>query len=581
MRLLNTSTRELEFFPGGEIPPYAILSHTWEENEVTFQQHQKAGINRDWAGWIKIQKSIELAVSQGLGYIWIDTCCIDKTSSAELSEAINTMFLWYERAEVCYVYLSDVTSGQDPVDFTSSTGHGPSRWFSRGWTLQELIAPRRAEFYDSDWTNIGTREELSGAIRSITRISLDLLCFKPTASVPSVSRLLELTSVGEKLSWAAKRVTTREEDIAYSLLGLFDINIPLLYGEGRKKAFGRLQEEILRSTDDESVFAWRLEKEPIESPFCGLLAEGPECFGLFSDHVPRRPQHLSGRTKRGVVAVSRSGVQIELPLAPFPSDASGTIFLALLSCSMFRNGLDTRLTPSIILQRMSHEDETKFVRVRADLLPLCMMNRVVDPGWLMNMILNKQVSNGGSSPFVKDTIFEEPRPVSIFIPGTILPSRTPSGFIFRPQIGGNSTLEPLQVVDHSPTWQIRPDSYEINFIINPVPAVEDIRAPVTCGMLKLWVNPADSKPGAARHVRLVVGLEPLRENVFGTPGLYVVPWHDFVTGAAVQAGSYRTVVSRETRRLTIGEMGRMKVEFGFEMRYSWLFYTVQLEAFRS
>ncbi|OAR05919.1 hypothetical protein LLEC1_07813, partial [Akanthomyces lecanii] len=263
MRLLNTRSLELEFFAGGDIPPYAILSHTWEAGEVTFQELQGNFYKASSQGWVKIQRSAQLAVVQELAYIWIDTCCIDKSSSAELSEAINSMFQWYEDAAVCYVYLSDVAAGHDAVDFAANSGQGSgSRWFSRGWTLQELIAPRHVEFYDRDWQSMGTRAALSSAIRAVTGIPTDILSFSPTAASASVSRLLELTSVAERMSWAARRVTTREEDTAYSLLGLFDINMPLLYGEGRAKAFRRLQEEIIRATDDESIFVWRLDAEP-------------------------------------------------------------------------------------------------------------------------------------------------------------------------------------------------------------------------------------------------------------------------------------------------------------------------------
>lgn len=612
MRLLNTRSLELEFFAGGDTPPYAILSHTWEAGEVTFQELQGNFYNASSQGWVKIQRSAQLAAAQKFAYIWIDTCCIDKSSSAELSEAINSMFQWYEAAAVCYVYLSDVAVGQNPVDFATSSGQGSSssRWFSRGWTLQELIAPRRVEFYNRDWQSMGTRADLSSAIRAVTGIPTDILSFAPTAATASVSRLLELTSVAERMSWAAKRVTTREEDTAYSLLGLFDINMPLLYGEGRAKAFRRLQEEIIRATDDESIFVWRLDDEPPPdggSPFCGLLADGPERFGLFANLVPRRSRYLSTKSKRSTSVVSRLGVQIELPLTPFPCDASGTIFLALLACDMRRDATEALLTPAILLQRTAHADETRFVRVRADLVPLCMMNRVVAPRRLTSLITElqrRQMPDDGihtEDYYVGNIVFKTVKPVSIFVPTTLTPPLTPNGILLFPELqdeggGGGSPgrAATVRVASRSPTWQIfseNIDCYEVNFRVNPVPTVGDMTGAVVCGAVELLLDhdsPLASlggslasmvggkRPERTTRVCLVAGLEPLPANPFGTPGLYAVPWHAFEEPSKVESGELDGVKDKKTRALELMRPYGVRVEFGFIVRYSWLFYHLQL-----
>lgn len=268
MRLLNVETLDFAEFVGevGDgIPPYAILSHTWGDEEVTYKDHieQTALLKR---GYDKIHSCRRLADSEGFQYIWIDTCCIDKSSSAELSEAINSMFNWYRDAGICYAYLSDVHSSEDPTAETSSFAR--SRWFSRGWTLQELLAPTEVVFLGSDWVEIGTKKSLRSLVSRITRIDAKVL------NECSWSEY----SVAQKMSWAAGRRTTRPEDGAYCLMGLFDVNMPLLYGEGHK-AFSRLQQEILKQSDDQSIFAWSCpEEDHSHTQLTGLLAPSPESF---------------------------------------------------------------------------------------------------------------------------------------------------------------------------------------------------------------------------------------------------------------------------------------------------------------
>ncbi|KAK1727128.1 heterokaryon incompatibility protein-domain-containing protein [Colletotrichum acutatum] len=252
MRLLNTTTLKVTEFVS-ERPKYAILSHTWGSEEIVLQdtEAKDEAPSSVKAGWKKIRGACALALGDGFDWIWIDTCCIDKSSSSELSEAINSMFRWYREAEICYAYLEDVPplryasfiGFQDfaldldsnhimPIEKDQNTFLG-SRWFTRGWTLQELIAPQGVEFHATDWSFLGTRSDLSGIIHKHTMIDKVVL----------------------EMRWAANRETTRVEDAAYCLLGIFEINMPLLYGEG-DRAFRRLQEEIIRTIEDYSLIAW-------------------------------------------------------------------------------------------------------------------------------------------------------------------------------------------------------------------------------------------------------------------------------------------------------------------------------------
>lgn len=196
------------------------------------------------------------SVEAYLEYIWIDTICIDKTNSTELSEAIKLMFRWYEESKVCFAYLVDVQA--DATAIATPSKFSKSRWFTRGWNLQELLAPHSVLFFDSEWTFIGNRDDLAHQISAITGISQAHL-LSPNDTTPRQA-LLQRASVAERMSWASRRETTREEDIAYCLLGIFDVNIPLLYGEGTQ-AFQRLQMEILTRRFDPTLLAWILLKD--------------------------------------------------------------------------------------------------------------------------------------------------------------------------------------------------------------------------------------------------------------------------------------------------------------------------------
>ncbi|KAH8758016.1 heterokaryon incompatibility protein-domain-containing protein [Diaporthe sp. PMI_573] len=218
-----------------EIPRYAILSHTWGAEEVLFQD-LKDGTGKNKLGYDKIRFCAGQAWKDGLEFCWVDTCCIDKPNNTELQEAINSMFRWYRDAAKCYVFLSDVsTSSGDAVDEPSwGPSFRKSRWFTRGWTLQELIAPVSVEFFSREGVRLGTRKSLEHDIHNITGLPLAVLRGNP----------LSHFSISERLAWAEKRDTTKKEDRAYSLLGLFGIHMAPLYGEGEPGAFRRLRKKI-------------------------------------------------------------------------------------------------------------------------------------------------------------------------------------------------------------------------------------------------------------------------------------------------------------------------------------------------
>ena len=258
MWLINTTTLKLEYFIGPEAASgYAILSHTWGDGEVTFQEFQDLDSAKLKPGFAKIQKTCHLAREKdGLQHAWVDTCCIDKSSSAELSESINSMYDWYQGSTICYAYLNDWESDSDG-DWTklgelepTAPETKPLRWFTRGWTLQELIAPAKITFYDRSWVARGTKSD-EKVIRELSRITGITSCILQDGSEEN----LRETSLGQRMSWASYRRTTRTEDTAYCLLGIFQVNMPLLYGEGGR-AFIRLQEEIIKTSTDFSLFAW-------------------------------------------------------------------------------------------------------------------------------------------------------------------------------------------------------------------------------------------------------------------------------------------------------------------------------------
>jgi hypothetical protein len=376
MRLIDVDTLELRSFTDNDTPKYAILSHTWGPDEVSYQE--LVWINRikklsttfnqsslsssisslssqdeqynvmlasmemllrgNWspgttsgsmteddflerAGYLKIINAAKEAQDLRFKWIWIDTCCIDKSSSAELQEAINSMYRWYGEAEICLVYLGDVTrpavgDTSTPSDFARAAFES-SRWTKRGWTLQELVAPIICRFYYQDWRFMGEKIEFLEELSLVTGI--------PSSVLEEPQSLHEL-SVAERMSWAANRETTRLEDIGYCLLGLFDIQMPLLYGEGAK-AFIRLQEEILKTTDDYSLFAWSAiaDGEPI---YRGLLARSPLEF--------RNCGSFERENVSTVFPVSSTpiGIRVQFEFLPDPDDKTRVLGMVRASNAM-------------------------------------------------------------------------------------------------------------------------------------------------------------------------------------------------------------------------------------------------------
>ncbi|KAK8075443.1 hypothetical protein PG997_010106 [Apiospora hydei] len=339
MRLIAVDSFVIKSVYGDVTPSYAILSHTWGPEEVTLQDMQAefggADGDQDPAdvpskgrasrkeGFRKIKYTCEQAARDGLKWAWLDTCCIDKTSSAELSEAINSMYRWYNKARVCYAYLADATldgkttsqqnlplpeSGSSPGTASATyQAIRASRWITRGWTLQELLAPRDVIFYDAQWNEIGNRNTtLRKTLARVTGIDRKCLMSGDHARLADYS-------IATRMSWASRRSCTRTEDVAYCLMGIFDINMPMLYGEG-KKAFLRLQEEILKETEDHSLFAWAV-SEDSDRAWCpsSIFAESPFDF-VQCANIKRRESSFSGLS-----AMTKLGLSIELGEAVQPS----------------------------------------------------------------------------------------------------------------------------------------------------------------------------------------------------------------------------------------------------------------------
>ncbi|KAI0538778.1 hypothetical protein GGR58DRAFT_466746 [Xylaria digitata] len=256
-----------------DIPKYAILSHTWGkgDQEVSFAD-MVAGKGKSKRGYRKIEFCRIQTRLDGLRYFWIDTCCIDKSNNTELSEAVNSMFRWYQRAAKCYVYLTDVekaTGSRRWKETIGSSSRGEfhvrrrfsnaiaakqkeradgfdlkrefraSRWFTRGWTLQELLAPFSVEFFGFSGQRLGSKLSLKNLIHEMTGIPIESL----------EGEDLSYFTIEERMSWSRGRETTRPEDKAYSLLGTFGVHMPLIYGEGGENAFKRLRQETCRYYD--------------------------------------------------------------------------------------------------------------------------------------------------------------------------------------------------------------------------------------------------------------------------------------------------------------------------------------------
>ncbi|KAF4946504.1 hypothetical protein FGADI_11142 [Fusarium gaditjirri] len=324
MRLLQTKSYEL--FEANDIPapvpPYAILSHTWisPKDEVTYRdmKTRTGDIKNDvykQKGWSKLKDYCDRAFKDGWEWAWMDTCCIDKTNPVDTQEAINGMFRWYQDAGVCYAHLGDVSlsKASQIVSLPEGTDLDPStnrllraalknsfisaKWFTRGWTLQELLAPHYLIFVDREWRHIGTRESWALEIEKVSNIvARHLTAFNPTDFTSC--------STAMRFSWASGRETTVEEDESYSLLGLFGISLPLIYGEGGRQAFNRLQRQLIHVYHDDSVFAWK-SLHPDPKPGLGILARSVKDFWDASKVTAGQYGNAYSMTNKGLEITSK------------------------------------------------------------------------------------------------------------------------------------------------------------------------------------------------------------------------------------------------------------------------------------
>ncbi|KAL4070122.1 heterokaryon incompatibility protein-domain-containing protein [Scleroderma yunnanense] len=321
---VNRRMKILEFHDDNATD-YAILSHRWIDQEVNYDEiaeltkmekdEQDEIRHRD--GYRKILASCEQAERDGYEWLWVDTCCINKRSSAELSEAINSMYRWYQNSSVCYVYFHDVPSTSFPTKPDKRTypnSDGWPEWFSRGWTLQEMIAPGNVQFFNQNWQSIGDKKVDS----------------PPT--VPASLRSCHGLPIGRR--------TTRVEDRAYSLLGLLDVNMPMLYGEG-KKAFQRFQLEIIRVSDDQSIFAWGAGVFGDGGRTGSILADDPSFFRdcgkmelmdrdefieeIVKGKIPEEALH-SVEDRFGVFPVTNRGIHIGCSSFPWKTQTRAAQF---------------------------------------------------------------------------------------------------------------------------------------------------------------------------------------------------------------------------------------------------------------
>ncbi|KAL9005321.1 MAG: hypothetical protein Q9188_001912 [Gyalolechia gomerana] len=356
MKLISTETFHISEHSDNQTPKYAILSHRWESNEASFtdfrkdaEQNFQKTATQSHQGFVKIRRCCDLALTHGFRWVWIDTCCINKESSSELTEAINSMYDWYRKAETCYVYLADVGWKADTAEMqqASMSRFRQSSWFTRGWTLQELLAPAKVHFYDQDWRFIGTKDELAQEVSGITQIDIQFLlpdrqddlekpctsaldCRGHSAPVKYWSGGRKEPSIATRMSWASRRHTSRIEDMAYCLLGIFNVNMPLLYGE-RQKAFTRLQREIIKNSNDDSIFAWAT-----DSYGTGVLARWPSDFAQ-SRYVYEQAPII---THRRPYSMTNQG--LSLPMTYGTWDPKTEILDVVLDCGVcgtqgFRN----------------------------------------------------------------------------------------------------------------------------------------------------------------------------------------------------------------------------------------------------
>ncbi|KAK5727008.1 hypothetical protein LTR15_002899 [Elasticomyces elasticus] len=381
MRLLNLYTLKFEEFYGEEdTPAYAILSHRWTKHEISYREFVD-GCDQRSAGYKKILDFCAFARSrparvrsQGrmlennlLQWGWLDTICIDKSSSQELSESINSMFEWYGRAAVCCAFLGDVPP-LDEGNIVVAKAFAESEWFERGWTLQELLAPWDVIFCNQVWQIIGhkcTHSKDGPPLECATKGHG--VVYGPALNA-EISRCTSIGgfyleeptniyygSVACRMSWAAHRKTTRVEDIGYCLLGMLEVNMPLLYGEG-SRAFMRLQEEIIRRSSDQSIFRWNIAVNLMNKP-TGVLASYPSDFSG-SSHIVRTRQPPDVP-----YALTNIGLEIRAPSTKIRDfEWNREVYVIKLNCGHASTSTD--LVPAVmVVARRDEWSPNRYERV--------------------------------------------------------------------------------------------------------------------------------------------------------------------------------------------------------------------------
>ena len=347
MYLININSLRLEEFIQGSIPPYAILSHRWGSEELSFKEVLKNRVDKKKKGYKKLEDACRVAAGYNVGYLWNDTCCIDKKSSAELSESINSMFSWYRDAKLCIVYLEDVDRDSFDTSFQASV------WFRRSWTLQELLAPSDVRFFDRNWHLLGSKESLAEQLTATTKIPRKALLEQGAWR----DYLLAI-----RMSWASSREATRTEDVAYSLLGIFEVNMPLLYGEG-DKAFRRLQEEIMKRSTDVTLLLWGLG----QTGHC-LLASSPAQYHLFNHNI-----YLSDLlTYRVPTTLTNIGLELGLELQRWKLNTYAAI-VAHGKYTDEKDEVENSHFYAILLHKNSYTG--LFYRIGVETIPLIFMAR--------------------------------------------------------------------------------------------------------------------------------------------------------------------------------------------------------------
>ena len=447
MRLINTKTYLIEKFDDPSDAPssgYAILSHTWTlkpHKELELEDIRTAGTDRAKADLVqrnpKTQETCKLAQTSALSHAWIDTICIDQNSSSDKSEAINAMYRYYQNAKICFTHLFDVDG--HGITLTDPNPNQPdtddmeavrkeftdARWFSRGWTLQELLAPPQLWFYDKNWNLLGSRDELCNTIASITRIE--------PAVLQDAQQMWDC-SIAKRMSWAAGRKTRRPEDKAYSLLGIFGVNMPMIYGEG-DRAFIRLQEEIIKISDDHSLFTWSTSEDRNNS---ALLARSPDSFKGCTN-ITRELL----RTGDYPYSVNNRGISMRLNLVCWSTD----VYIAPINCirqpTQQQSGTQHKESLQLGLFLKREKENDKFIRIAfegKDIYEFPLGESVIPD----DVISTFRDNQGPVSLHIK----RDPGPPNVSSQGTAL--HTINGFKIGPTL--------LRACGDMPPWESTPNS---------------------------------------------------------------------------------------------------------------------------